>query len=53
MPLAEQLDLFAAAGVLAADYMPEQERRPPPRADELNDAALISAIPGASLVLRF
>jgi HEAT repeats len=49
MPSVQQPDLFAAAGVPAASPAPSPEERPRPAADELNDAALIAAIPGASL----
>src|SRR5260370_28341585 len=49
MPFARQPDLFAAAGVQAAHPVPSQEQRPRLVPNDLDDAALIAAIPGAGL----
>lgn len=49
MPFVQQPDLFAAAGVPAAPPAPSPEQRPRLAVDELDDTALITAIPGASL----
>jgi hypothetical protein len=49
MPLVRQPDLFAAAGVQAAPPVPSREQRPRLVPGDLDDAALIAAIPGAGL----
>ena len=49
MPFVRQPDLFAAAGVQAAYPVPSREQRPRLVPGDLDDAALIAAIPGAGL----
>jgi hypothetical protein len=49
MPFVQQPDLFAAAGVQAAHPVPSREQRPRLVPNDLDDAALIAAIPGAGL----
>jgi hypothetical protein len=49
MPFVRQPDLFAAAGVPAAHPVPTREQRPRLAPDDMDDAALIAAIPGTGL----